>query len=81
MGVGVGVGVGGCFSDGGRPMGGDINFGGGGGGFEKNRKMWGGGRHFGKPWRVVTLKNLLGKGCIWQGEWSHYEVCFSKGCI
>ena len=39
----MGVGVGGCFSDGGRPMGGDINFGGGGGGFEKNRKMWVGG--------------------------------------
>ena len=55
--MGVGVGVGGCFSDGGRPMGGDINFGGGGGGgFEKNRKMWGGGD-------APTMGN--------PGEWSH----------
>ena len=55
------------------------------GGGEVSKKIvrcGGGGRpHYGKPWRVVTLKNLLGKGCIWQGEWSHYEVCFSKGCI
>ena len=51
----MGVGVGGCFSDGGRPMGGDINFGGGGGGFEKNRKMWGG--------DAPTMGN--------PGEWSH----------
>ena len=37
------MGVGGCFSDGGRPMGGDINFGGGGGEVSKKIVRCGGG--------------------------------------
>ena len=52
----MGVGVGGCFSDGGRPMGGDINFGGGGGEVSKKIVRCGGGD-------APTMGN--------PGEWSH----------
>ena len=50
------MGVGGCFSDGGRPMGGDINFGGGGEVSKKIVRCGGGGD-------APTMGN--------PGEWSH----------